>query len=287
MLNTQVDPLSAPISALARQIAQKRSRSDLGPRAEAFIANKVRERRRELLTTLVNVGLPSSDFGRRLAAAVIENELWLYETKLRIEIQAIEQLIAGWTDPDAMRRALAASASGRESADVDVATRALTQAALSLLDARGDEFTRQVRAPLERHLKTACVPNRRSGSRSQFSSRRATSRGRPRERRGGPRRHAHPRVGTGDSGDSSDGESEPPGEGPGRRLCACGCGRDLSHKRADALTFDAGCRKRLSRAQAQQARQPAPMGERCVSCRCFLSRYGKGGAHWGLLAVWW
>lgn len=31
------------------------------------------------------------------------------------------------------------------------------------------------------------------------------------------------------------------------RFCACGCGREIDHKRAGARTFDAACRKRLSR----------------------------------------
>ena len=45
-------------------------------------------------------------------------------------------------------------------------------------------------------------------------------------------------------------EGEPPSP---RRLCACGCGRDISHKRADSRTFDQACRKRFSRAVSRAA----------------------------------
>jgi len=68
---------------------------------------------------------------------------------------------------------------------------------------------------------------------------------RSRERRDGSRRHST-RGGT----DDPDGEPEPPGE-PAERPCACGCGRDISHKRRDSLTYDSSCRMRLLRQQRE------------------------------------
>lgn len=50
---------------------------------------------------------------------------------------------------------------------------------------------------------------------------------------------------SGDSGSAEGGESEPP---QGGRPCICGCGRDVSHKRAGALYSDPeACRKRYQR----------------------------------------
>jgi hypothetical protein len=58
---------------------------------------------------------------------------------------------------------------------------------------------------------------------------------RPRERRDGSRRHLT--RGGPDENEDSDG---PPGA---TRACACGCVRDISSRRSDALTYDASCRK--------------------------------------------
>lgn len=71
---------------------------------------------------------------------------------------------------------------------------------------------------------------------------------------------ARRRAGSSSSTSSSDpggedGEPEP----PARRLCACGCGRDISRKRAGARTFGPSCRKRLSRSDGALAGpRPAP-----------------------------
>lgn len=64
------------------------------------------------------------------------------------------------------------------------------------------------------------------------------------------------------SRDDGDNDSD---DGPGEagRLCACGCGRDISHKRADARTYDATCRQRLTRAGAARpsgSREPFGLG---------------------------
>jgi hypothetical protein len=56
------------------------------------------------------------------------------------------------------------------------------------------------------------------------------------------------RTSSSSSTSSADPGSESDEPEPEPRICACGCGRDISHKRAGALTFDATCRKRLSRA---------------------------------------
>lgn len=39
---------------------------------------------------------------------------------------------------------------------------------------------------------------------------------------------------------------------PDRRTCVCGCGRDISRKRAGAVCFDASCRQRLRRDKARR-----------------------------------
>jgi len=94
---------------------------------------------------------------------------------------------------------------------------------------------------------------------------------RSRERRDGSRRHST-RGGTNDP----DGEPEPPGESP-ERPCACGCGRDISHKRRDSLTFDSACRMRVLRQQRELERTLADerdneqrLAYRAVqpNCRC-------------------
>lgn len=75
---------------------------------------------------------------------------------------------------------------------------------------------------------------------------------RRRERRDGSRRHAT-RAGPSDADGSG---LEPPAPA---RLCVCGCGRDISHKRAGARTFDSSCRSRLSR----QSSKPTVPPHRC------------------------
>lgn len=75
----------------------------------------------------------------------------------------------------------------------------------------------------------------------------------PRERRA--RRASNPtRAGPDDDGEPS--EHEP----PARRFCICGCGRDISHKRADAVYFDPdACRKRHKRAlERERSRAERP-----------------------------
>lgn len=66
----------------------------------------------------------------------------------------------------------------------------------------------------------------------------------PRPRGAGRPRAAATRssAASGDSGD--DGESSEP---PGPRLCGCGCGADLSHRRSDAKFDKPACRKRAQR----------------------------------------
>lgn len=77
---------------------------------------------------------------------------------------------------------------------------------------------------------------------------------------------------SGDSGESGDDdESEPPRSGrlcecgcrPAHeiRVCACGCGREITHKRADARTFGASCRQKLSR-EASRATAANPNDQR-------------------------
>lgn len=86
---------------------------------------------------------------------------------------------------------------------------------------------------------------------------RATSRARPRERRDGSKRHST----RGSTSDDSDGsEPEPPGGAP-RRLCECGCGRDLSHKRRDARAFNNACAQRLGRGRAANTADATGLAE--------------------------
>lgn len=82
-------------------------------------------------------------------------------------------------------------------------------------------------------------PSRGARRRSTTSPARARPRGAGRPKARGAAKRSSAR--SGDSGDDS-GEPE-----PAARVCACGCARDISHKRAGARTFDASCRKRLSR----------------------------------------
>jgi len=63
---------------------------------------------------------------------------------------------------------------------------------------------------------------------------------RSREHRPGPTRRASSSSTTSSADPGDPDEPEP-------RVCACGCGQAISHKRAGARTFDAACRKRLSR----------------------------------------
>lgn len=74
----------------------------------------------------------------------------------------------------------------------------------------------------------------------RVSARRAP---RQREHRSAAARRASSSSATSGADPGPSDEPEPDPAGP----CACGCGRDLSHKRAGARTYDAACRKRLSR----------------------------------------
>jgi hypothetical protein len=49
---------------------------------------------------------------------------------------------------------------------------------------------------------------------------------------------------------------------PDRRICICGCGRDISHKRAGAVCFDATCRSRIARDRR------CGHGLECQQCSC-------------------
>jgi hypothetical protein len=275
-MSTQVDQRpERPFARLAKKLAEGgpsvRAQPNIGAAAEVFIGTKVRERYIELRNALAKIGPPQDDRGWRLAAAAIEQELWLHYTELRLSVEGLEGLIAAWEEPDAMRTALADVVSGRESPGLDVATRAVASAALSTLSAFGDDFRSRARGNVDRRLGAARVGVSMTGSKTRPSSRHRAPCGRQRERRDGSRRHAT----RGSTDDDSGSGPEPPGETLLGRRCTCGCGRDISHKRADALTFDAGGRKRLSRAKAVRADDP-PYRQRCESCGCFLSRYGKG-----------
>ncbi len=69
------------------------------------------------------------------------------------------------------------------------------------------------------------------------------------------------------------------------RWCACGCGRDITHKREDAKTFGASCRQRIAR--AAQRTTSNPLEPR--SCQCdsgFFYRDAEGDAVCGLCGCW-
>ena len=96
---------------------------------------------------------------------------------------------------------------------------------------------------------------------------------RPRERRDGSRKHST-RGGTDDEPGGSD--PEPPSSGaPTGRLCKCGCGRSIAHKRSHAETFDAACRKRIQRAREVPVRRCEAEG-----CDCRLSSCNTGVLCW-------
>jgi hypothetical protein len=59
---------------------------------------------------------------------------------------------------------------------------------------------------------------------------------------------------------------EPTVGNSGQRICICGCGRDISHKRAGAVTYDASCRSRIHRDKAR--REDLSRHE----CRCGADR---------------
>lgn len=82
---------------------------------------------------------------------------------------------------------------------------------------------------------------RRASSRVQANGKRPRNRASHANGRG--HRTTRSSALSGDSGDEG-GESEPE-----PRQCACGCGRDISHKRVGALTYDASCRQRFKRQQ--------------------------------------
>jgi hypothetical protein len=98
-------------------------------------------------------------------------------------------------------------------------------------------------------------PRRRSAESPRRSAPRPRGAGRPAVRGSSRRSSAR----SSDSNDD-DGEPEPPGELAGR-LCACGCGADISHKRADALTAGPSCRSRLARREQELASANARLSE--------------------------
>jgi hypothetical protein len=69
------------------------------------------------------------------------------------------------------------------------------------------------------------------------------------------------------------------------RLCACGCGRDITHRRADAKTFGSSCRQRLARATAREQFNPGAAG----ACRCangFFYRDAEGDSVCAMCGHW-
>lgn len=62
-----------------------------------------------------------------------------------------------------------------------------------------------------------------------------------------------------------DGEPPPPDLTPPPRICECGCGRSIAHKRADAQFFDNACRMRATRAR-ERVEVAAPV--QAKSCQC-------------------
>jgi hypothetical protein len=91
-----------------------------------------------------------------------------------------------------------------------------------------------------------------AGARTRRASEPATRRrgaGRPASPRPVASRRSSDRSGS--SGDDG------PGEPPASRFCAApGCGRDISHRRADATTCSAVCRKRLERQRSNAPVEP-------------------------------
>jgi hypothetical protein len=70
-----------------------------------------------------------------------------------------------------------------------------------------------------------------------------------------------------------------------RRFCACGCNREITHRRADAQTFGASCRQALARAEARRRLQP----DAARTCQCesgFFFRNAEGDAVCGLCGCW-
>lgn len=94
----------------------------------------------------------------------------------------------------------------------------------------------------DRYLREASAAYRRA--RDQIAPQKPAMGARSRERRARrPRAHANrSSARSGDSGSSDPDDPEP----PSGRFCA-GCGCDISHRRADARTCGAACRKRVER----------------------------------------
>lgn len=103
---------------------------------------------------------------------------------------------------------------------------------------QGAAHAARTKRPLASEMKCRPAPRRACAPQTARVVPRARGAGRPKG-------HAARRSSAA-SGDSGDSDSDGPGEA-GLRVCACGCGRDISHKRAGARTFDAACRKRISR----------------------------------------
>jgi hypothetical protein len=95
----------------------------------------------------------------------------------------------------------------------------------------------------------------------ELSSRAAKS-PRVRERRDGSRRHST-RGGTDDDPDDSP-EAPEPSSDAGRRFCACGCGRTLDGKKANAKVFENACQQRLGRATRAAAAEREDQLEQAV-----------------------
>lgn len=113
---------------------------------------------------------------------------------------------------------------------------------------------------------------------------------RTRSRESHSTRPGHRRSAASSTTSSSDpGDSDEPGPWPGEagygRLCACGCGRSLRGKRADAKTFGASCRQRLARAAAAQRVEPTAAAT-CVCEAGFFYRDTDGDAVCGLCGCW-
>jgi hypothetical protein len=134
----------------------------------------------------------------------------------------------------------------------------------------------------------ACIDT----GKTRTAMKRTTSVRRPR-----PRGAGRPRVRTATrssakSGDSGSDEPEPSEEGAcscgcnqPRRFCACGCRREITHRRADAKTFAASCRQKIKRAADRERLEPLA----ARACQCeggFFYRDAEGDAVCGLCGCW-
>ena len=277
-----------PVAELAKRLAARKPLPVAG--ADAFVARRVQARKARMFANLAVAGRAIPDHLVPLIADILAADLWSYETGLRVRLETIEPLIAAWKDPDVMRRVLQDVMSGQDPDRNDESARAVADATVAYMEASAEADARRLRGTgYERHT-IAGWPDSRStcglAAMTRPTAHHGTRSPRPRERRDGSRRHST----RGSTDDDSGGEPEPPGRERTGRPCTCGCGRDISHKRAGALTFDASCRKRLSRARqiledsefvpVRRAGLKHATGRRCESesCRCLLSRYGGGGS---------